>query len=104
MGPVSQGRSTQFSTTGVPDNHHRSLLHHPRHPGDQRWKVEKLPTSFRLGTVDNERLRRLSERLGEAADRPISETEAIKGLLLLGEKTDTIKLLAMVKDAVFERE
>jgi hypothetical protein len=67
-----------------------------------RRKAEKLPTSFRLGTVEKERLRRLSERLGEAADRPISETEAIKGLLLLGEKTDTKKLLAYVKDAVFE--
>ena len=67
-----------------------------------RRKAEKLPKSFRLGTVDNERLRRLSERLGEAADRPISETEAIKGLLLLGEKTDAKKLLVLVKDAVFE--
>jgi hypothetical protein len=67
-----------------------------------RRKAEKLPKSFRLGTVDNERLRRLSERLGEAADRPISETEAIKGLLLLGERTDAKKLLALVKDAVFE--
>jgi hypothetical protein len=67
-----------------------------------RRKAEKLPKSFRLGAVDNERLRRLSERLGEAAERPISETEAIKGLLLLGEKTDAKKLLALVKDAVFE--
>jgi hypothetical protein len=67
-----------------------------------RRKAEKLPKSFRLGTVDNECLRRLSERLGEAAERPISETEAIKGLLLLGEKTDAKKLLAMLKDAVFE--
>ena len=49
-----------------------------------------------------ERLRRLSERLSEAAGRPISETEAFKGLLLLGEKTDARKLLASVKDAVFE--
>ena len=67
-----------------------------------RRKVEKLPKSFRLGAVDIERLRRLSERLGEEASRPISETEAIKGLLLLGEKTDAKKLLALVKDAVFE--
>jgi hypothetical protein len=67
-----------------------------------RRKVEKLPKSFRLGAADIERLRRLSERLGETAGRPISETEAIKGLLLLGEKTDARKLLALVKDAVFE--
>lgn len=67
-----------------------------------RRKAEKLPKSFRLGTVDIERLRRLSERLGQEVGRPISETEAIKGLLLLGEKTDAKKLLALVKDAVFE--
>ena len=67
-----------------------------------RRKAEKLPKSFRLGTVDNERLRRLCERLGEEAGRPISETEAVKGLLLLGEKTDSKKLLAFIKDAVFE--
>jgi len=67
-----------------------------------RRKAEKLPKSFRLGTVDNERLRRLCERLGEEASRPISETEAIKGLLLLGEKTDSKKLLAAIKNAVFE--
>jgi hypothetical protein len=66
-----------------------------------RRKAEKLPKSFRLGTVDIERLQRLCGRLSEEARRPISETEAIKGLLL-GEKTDTKKLLALVKDAVFE--
>lgn len=67
-----------------------------------RRKAEKLPKSFRLGAVEIERLHRLSERLGEAAGRPIAETEAIKGLLLLGEKTDSKKLLGFVKDAVFE--
>jgi hypothetical protein len=67
-----------------------------------RRKAEKLPKSFRLGAMDNERLRRLSKRLGEEAGRPISETEAVKGLLLLGEKTDPKKLLVLVKDAVFE--
>jgi hypothetical protein len=68
----------------------------------RRRKAEKLPKSFRLGAVDIERLHRLSERLGEAAGRPISETEAIKGLLLLGEKTDPKRLVGLVKDAVFE--
>jgi hypothetical protein len=67
-----------------------------------RRKAEKLPKSFRLGAGDIERLQRLSVRLAEEAGRPISETEAIKGLLLLGEKTDTRKLLVLVKNAVFE--
>ena len=37
-----------------------------------RRKAEKLPKSFRPGTVDIERLQRLSERLSEEARRPIS--------------------------------
>ncbi|MGE3539331.1 MAG: hypothetical protein AB7N91_18105 [Candidatus Tectimicrobiota bacterium] len=65
-------------------------------------KTPHLPKSFRLGAVHLERLRNISERLSEEAGRPISETEIIKGLLLLGEKTDTKKLLLAVKDAVFE--
>jgi hypothetical protein len=65
-------------------------------------KIANRPRSFRLAPVHLERLRRLAERLSEEADRPISETDAIKGLLLLGEKIEAKRLLASVKDAVFE--
>ena len=65
-------------------------------------RVARQPKSFRLGPVHLERLRRLSEHLSDAAGRPISETEVLKGLLLFGEKADAKKLLLSVKDAVFE--
>ena len=65
-------------------------------------KPPRLPKSFRLGAVHIERLRRLSERLSEEVGRPVSETEIVKGLILLGEKTAAKKLLTAVKDAVFE--
>ena len=65
-------------------------------------RISRQPKSFRLGPMHLERLRHVTERLSEEAGRPISETEALKGLLLLGEKTDAKKLLAAVKDAVFE--
>jgi hypothetical protein len=64
----------------------------------------RLPKSFRLGAVHTERLRHLSERLSEEAGRPITETEIVKGLILLGEKTAVKKLLTVVKDAVFESQ
>jgi hypothetical protein len=67
-----------------------------------RRKTPRQPKSFRLGPLHLERLRRLTERLSEEAGRPLSETETLKGLLLLGEKTDAKKLLISVKDAVFE--
>ncbi|MFQ5695226.1 MAG: hypothetical protein ACE5HB_04485 [Terriglobia bacterium] len=67
-------------------------------------KPPRLPKSFRLGAVHTERLRRLSERLSDEAGRPVSETEIVKGLLLLGEKTTAKKLLTAVKDAVFESQ
>jgi hypothetical protein len=65
-------------------------------------KIANRPRSFRLAPVHLERLRRLAERLSEEAGRPISETDAIKGLLLLGEKIEAKRLLTSVKDAVFE--
>ena len=65
-------------------------------------KIQRQPKSFRLGPVHLERLRRLTERLSEEAGRPLSETDVLKGLLLLGEKSDAKKLLVSVKDAVFE--
>jgi hypothetical protein len=65
-------------------------------------KIANRPRSFRLAPVHLERLRRLTERLSEEAGRPISETDTIKGLLLLGEKIEAKRLLTSVKDAVFE--
>lgn len=65
-------------------------------------KIANRPRSFRLAPVHLERLRRLAERLSEEAGRPISETDALKGLLLVGEKIEAKRLLTSVKDAVFE--
>jgi hypothetical protein len=65
-------------------------------------RLLRQPKSFRLGVNDIDRLRRLSQRLGEEAGRPINDTDTLKGLLLLGEKTDPGTLLAAVKDAVFD--
>ena len=65
-------------------------------------KIAAHPRSFRLAPVHLERLRRLTERLSEEAGRPISETDTLKGLLLLGEKIEAKRLLTSVKDAVFE--
>jgi hypothetical protein len=49
-----------------------------------------------------ERLQRLCDQLGEAAGRPISQTDVIKGLLFMGEKTSKKKLLDAIKNAAFE--
>jgi hypothetical protein len=65
-------------------------------------KAQRLPKSFRLGVVDLERLQRLSKRLSEEVGRPMRETEIVKGLLLLGERTDAKQLIGAIKDAVFE--
>lgn len=60
------------------------------------------PKSYRLTPTDIARLRGVTARVSEAAGRPISETDVVKGLLLVGEKTDARKLLSAIKDAVFE--
>ena len=60
------------------------------------------PKSFRFGPASLERLRRLTERLSEAAGRPITEIDALRGLLVLAEKVDEKKLVEALKDAIFE--
>lgn len=60
------------------------------------------PKSYRLTPADIARLRTTMARVSDAAGRPISETDLVKGLLLLGERTDAKKLLSAIKDAVFE--
>jgi hypothetical protein len=67
-------------------------------------RTSRRPKSFRLGVNDIDRLRRLSQKLGEEAGRHINDTDTLKGLLLLGEKTDVRELLTAIKDAVFESQ
>ncbi|MCB1781669.1 MAG: hypothetical protein KDJ34_16590 [Candidatus Competibacteraceae bacterium] len=59
------------------------------------------PKAFRFSPQDIERLRALSERLGEAAGRRVTDVDILRGLLLLGEKADSKKLLSAIKDALF---
>jgi hypothetical protein len=61
-----------------------------------------MPKSFRLRPAHLQRFQDLSARLSEEAGRPISEADVLKGLLLIGERMDAKKLLAAIKDAVFE--
>jgi hypothetical protein len=64
--------------------------------------ISPQPKSYRLTPADLSRLRSTMARVSETAGRPISETDLIKGLLRIGERTDARKLLAAIKDAVFE--
>ncbi len=60
------------------------------------------PTSFRLDTMAVDRLQRLTDKVSEEAGRPISRGELLKGLLLMGDKSDPKRLLTAIKDAAFE--
>lgn len=55
--------------------------------------------NFRLTGVDIMRLQKLTEAVNEGSERQISETAVIKGLIILGEKTNTEKLLKMIREA-----
>jgi hypothetical protein len=57
---------------------------------------------MRLRSADIDRLQRLTEGLSAAAGRPLHRTDVLRGLLLLGERSDRRKLLDAIKDALFE--
>lgn len=62
----------------------------------------KRTKSFRLDPRDIARLATLIERVGEATGRRATEAAVIGGVLLLGEKTATAKLVTAIKDAAWE--
>jgi hypothetical protein len=62
----------------------------------------RQPTSFRLDGIDIDRLQRLTSKVSQEAGRPISRGDLLKGLLLMGDKSDAKRLLSAIKDAAFE--
>ena len=62
----------------------------------------RQPTSFRLDGIDLDRLQRLTTKVSQEAGRPISRGDLLKGLLLMGDKSDAKRLLSAIKDAAFE--
>jgi hypothetical protein len=62
----------------------------------------RQPTSFRLDGIDIDRLQRLTTKVSQEAGRPISRGDLLKGLLLMGDKSDAKRLLSAIKDAAFE--
>lgn len=69
-----------------------------RAPGRQAKRTK----SFRLDPRDIARLEALIERVGEATGRRVTEAAVIGGVLLLGKKTATTKLVTAIKDAAWE--
>lgn len=62
----------------------------------------KRTKSFRLGLHDIARLEALIERVGEATGRRVTEAAVIGGVLLLGKKAATAKLVTAIKNAAWE--
>ena len=54
--------------------------------------------NFRLTPADILRLQKLTDAINGESERPISETAVIKGLIALGEKTQTAKLLKLIRE------
>src|SRR4051794_874726 len=81
----------------VQDEEHQTQGEAPALVGAEAT-VKPQPRSYRLTPTDIARLRNTTARVSDAARRPLSETDIIRGLLLLGEKTDTKKILSAIKD------
>ncbi len=60
--------------------------------------------TVRLSGTEESRLQRLITKVSEEAGRPISEADLMRGLLMLGDKTEARTLVNAVKDARFDAE
>src|SRR3954453_18394216 len=60
--------------------------------------------TVRLSGTEEGRLQRLIIKVSEEAGRPISEADLMRGLLVLGDRTDAKALVNAVKDARFDAD
>lgn len=60
--------------------------------------------SIRLSGTEEARLQRLIERISEEAGRPVKEPDILRGLLVLGEKSEPSQLLDAVRRAAFDAD
>jgi hypothetical protein len=65
--------------------------------------AQTVPRSYRFRPNDAERLRKLVERASEEAGRPFSESDILRALLRIGERTSMRRLLDQIKASLFER-
>jgi hypothetical protein len=65
--------------------------------------AQTVPRSYRFRPNDAERLRKLVERVSEEAGRPFSESDILRALLRIGERTSMRRLLLEIKTSLFER-
>ncbi len=59
---------------------------------------------MRLSGTEESRLQRLITRISEEAGRPISEADLMRGLLVLGDKTEAKALVDAVRHARFDAD
>ena len=60
--------------------------------------------TVRMSGTEESRLRRLISRVSEEAGRPISEADLMRGLLVLGDKTEAKALVDAVRHARFDAD
>jgi hypothetical protein len=66
----------------------------------KRKKKPIYPKSYRLNQDDTERMKKILKAVNECGlSRIFTETEIIKGLLVIGEKTRSEKIISSIKEA-----
>jgi len=66
-----------------------------------RKPAERKPRSYRLRAADLERLSKIVEAVNElSTGRRITETDVLRGLLVMGEKAKSKQLVEAIRDAI----
>ena len=96
LGEARESRLGRLGTAGT-EVATRPNIAKPRLP-------QRRTHSIRLSGIEEARLQRLIERVGEEAGRPLKEPDILRGLLVLGERVDLPQLLDAVRRAAFDAE
>jgi len=64
-------------------------------------KRKTFKKTYELGEKDVEKLKNIVKRINDESFNKISETSIIKGLIEIGKKSKTEKIIKAIKDAAF---
>ncbi len=101
MSKLNKNAKSKLSSTDIPHEEPKKEVIIPDRIMMGQHKRTKVHT-FALKANDQERIIDILKKVQTETQKKITSTDIIRGLLILGEQTDTIKIIESVKKSFLE--
>jgi hypothetical protein len=101
MSKLNKDAKSKLSSTDIPQEEAKKEIIIPDKIIMGKNKTTKVHT-FALKANDQERIRNILKKVQAETQKKLTATDIIRGLLILGEHTDTTKMIESVKKSFLE--